>query len=148
MERDLTPYIFLDIDGVLAPNKMTKAPKSLWFNDTTYPFDPKCVKIFNRILEKTQAQIILSSDWRRVFEIEVLDEIFKFNKVVRGPIEITPVLFNRDLEIRGIVVNKRLSNFVIIDDSRLAGYKERFIRTDSDIGLQTEHVNRIVKLLT
>lgn len=145
--RNQNPFIFLDIDGVLATNPDPKISKSLWYNEIAYPFNKNCVKVLNKILEKTNAEIILSSDWRRVFDLDELDKIFKFNHVIKSPIDVTPVMFNIDLEIRDIVVTKNLSKFLIIDDSRLAGYKERVIRTISEKGLQTEHEKRAIKLL-
>ena len=44
-----------------------------------YRFDEKCVKVFNEIVEKTNPVIILSSDWRENYTIEVMHEIFKWN---------------------------------------------------------------------
>jgi len=147
MERTLDPFIFLDIDGVLATNQAPKISKSLWYNERAYPFNKHCVNILNQILEKTNAELILSSDWRRVFDLNELDKIFKFNKVVKSPIAITSVLFNRDNEIREYVMVNKLSKFVIIDDSLLVGYKERLIKTNPEKGLQTEHLRKIIKLL-
>ncbi len=147
MERTKEPYIFLDIDGVLATNQMPKVSKSEWYNDKAYPFNKNCVNILNKILAKTDAHIILSSDWRRVFDLDELDKIFKFNQVIKSPIDTTSVLFNRDNEIRNYVITKHLSKFVIIDDSYLLGFQERFIRTNPQKGLQSEHLKRIEKLL-
>jgi len=147
MERTLDPFIFLDIDGVLATNQAPKISKSLWYNERAYPFNKHCVNILNQILEKTNAELILSSDWRRVFDLNELDKIFKFNKVVKSPIAITSILFNRDNEIREYMMVNKLSKFVIIDDSLLVGYKERLIKTNPEKGLQMEHLRKIIKLL-
>ena len=98
-------------------------------------------------MDKTNAEIILSSDWRRVFNLDELNNIFKFNKVIKSPAYITPLLFNRDNEIREYVMNNKLSKFVIIDDSQLYGYKERLIKTNPEKGLQTGHLKKIIKLL-
>lgn len=147
MERIFNPYILIDIDGVLATNQTPTMSKSLWYNERAYPFDKNCVNVLNQILLKTNAEIILTSDWRRVFDIDELDKIFKFNKVIKSPVDITSVLSSRDNEIRDFVTKNKLSNFVIIDDSQLKGYKERFIRTNPEKGLQNEHLKRIVKLL-
>jgi hypothetical protein len=145
--RNQNPYIFLDIDGVLATNQELKIHKSKWYNNNTYPFNKNCVNTLNKILVKTNAEIILSSTWRRVFELDELEKIFKFNNINKSPIDKTPVLGDRDSEIREFITSKKLSKFVIIDDSQLTGYRERFIKTNPDKGLQNEHYKKIIKLL-
>ena len=89
--------IFLDIDGVLATNKefgmnrtkfQTKHPEAKELH-IPYPFNPECVKIFNEILDETNAIIVLSSDWRLHWDLDGLDRIFKFNGVKKSPIALT-----------------------------------------------------------
>jgi hypothetical protein len=89
--------IFLDIDGVLATNKefimnrtkfQTKHPEAKEIR-IPYPFNPGCVKIFNEILDETNAIIVLSSDWRFYWDLNDLDKIFKFNGVKKSPVAIT-----------------------------------------------------------
>ncbi len=86
--------IFLDIDGVLATIKqynLTNQSKS-WLQDyNVYPFDPKCVKVFNQILSQTDAEIVISSDWRTEFTLEELQDIFTINGVLRTPVDVTPI---------------------------------------------------------
>jgi hypothetical protein len=50
--------IFLDIDGVLNCSK-TRNPRNL-----PYVMDPKLLKRFKRLLERTGAKVVLSSTWR------------------------------------------------------------------------------------
>jgi len=50
--------IFLDIDGVLNCSK-THNPRNL-----PYVIDPKLLKRFERLLERTGAKVVLSSTWR------------------------------------------------------------------------------------
>lgn len=145
--KNKSPFIFLDIDGVIATTDEPNSDQKLWFDERAYPFTKSCVKILNQILDKSNAEIILSSDWRRAFDMETLDEIFRFNKVIKTPIDITPVLHDRELEIREIVTTRRLSNFLIIDDMQLSIYNERFIRTNARMGLQNEHIKKAINLL-
>ena len=89
--------IFLDIDGVLATHKQYMMNRDRfyynyeWASDLNvpYPYDEKCVKVFNEILEKTGADIVLSSDWRLRWNLEELDKIFKANNIIKSPIDIT-----------------------------------------------------------
>lgn len=53
--------IFLDIDGVLCNLEQWKTH----LPDNEHPFDPICVERLNRIIEKTGAEIVISSSWRR-----------------------------------------------------------------------------------
>ncbi len=92
-------------------------------------------------------QIVLTSDWRRVFNLEKIDKVFKFYRIIKSPIAYTKVLHNREKEIKKYIVENKLSKFVIIDDMELNIYKERFIRTKKEIGLQLNQAKRIIKLL-
>jgi hypothetical protein len=75
------PYIFLDIDGVLAtvPQFYSKKRHEEW---NCYSFDKKCVNVFNDILEATDARIILSSDWKTHYDLDTMNNIFEWNKIV------------------------------------------------------------------
>ena len=65
--------IFLDIDGVLVLENI-EMPEG----DTPPLFNKECVKVLNEILSETNAIIVLSSDWRLMWDIKRLDFIFKF----------------------------------------------------------------------
>jgi len=75
-------HIMLDIDGVLATsNQYNTNPKKWHDKYSCYRFDKKCVDVFNEIIEKTKPVIILSSDWQNHYNIEQLNDIFKWNDV-------------------------------------------------------------------
>ena len=138
--------IFLDIDGVLATNKqyIMNRTKFQSKNDVAkklgipYPFDPKCVKIFNEILDATGADIILSSDWKYHWNLEDLDKIFQFNGVNKSPIDITIkegvsmnyLEKNRAYQIGKYIQDNNITNYVVIDDLNLAGFMK--ITNDDD----------------
>jgi HAD domain in Swiss Army Knife RNA repair proteins len=139
--------IFLDIDGVLATKKSINSEKHLWYSKRAYPFDKKCVTALNQVLEKINPTIVLTSDWRRAYDLEEINKIFKFNKVILSPSDYTKNRHNRDDEIVEYVIKNKLSKFVIIDDMLINCYRERFVRTNMEKGLQLDNVKRIVKLL-
>lgn len=80
--------IFLDIDGVLATAPCWYMKRDQKYN--TYPFDKKAVKVLNKILKETNAEIVLSSDWRYYYNLNALKEIFiDMNNVIKAPIDVT-----------------------------------------------------------
>lgn len=157
--------IFLDIDGVLATHKEFMRIRHSFhkkYNNAKelnipYPFNSGCVKILNEILDETNAQIILSSDWRNHWNLEELDKIFKFNGVIKSPIDVTgnhPVSFgnlekNRINEIKKYYEKHDVGSYVIIDDLHMDIYEiDRFVRTIDSEGLKQIGIKRkILKIL-
>lgn len=64
--------IFLDIDGVLVSGKhmdhLATIGESAWKK-----FDPECVSVFNELIERTNAKVVITSTWR--YHYETLDEL-------------------------------------------------------------------------
>lgn len=87
-------YLFLDIDGVLATTRQYLTNRKKWHPEyNRYKFDEGCVKVFNSILEKHPMIIILSSDWKLNYSLEVLNTIFEINGVKAKVSDITPNLW-------------------------------------------------------
>ena len=162
--------IFLDIDGVLATHKQYMMNrKKFWDkNDIAkdlripYPFDPKCVKIFNEILDATGADIVLSSDWKEHFSLKDLDLIFKFNGVNKSPIDITTSeiasfgnqTMNRAYQIGKYITDNDITNYVVIDDLNVGKYmvitgdEDKFVLTDDFEGLKQLSIkNKVISIL-
>ena len=162
--------IFLDIDGVLATHKQYMMnQKKFWDkNDIAkdlripYPFDPKCVKIFNEILDATGADIVLSSDWKEHFSLKDLDLIFKFNGVNKSPIDITTSeiasfgnqTMNRAYQIGKYITDNDITNYVVIDDLNVGKYmvitgdEDKFVLTDDFEGLKQLSIkNKVISIL-
>lgn len=139
-------YIFLDIDGVLATDECSYKPEHELY---AYPFDKECVRLFNEILLETDAQIILSSDWRLMYhELETLDLLFKHNGIIKSPIDVTPNLSNRSLEIETYIREKQIKSFVILDDMDLKVFPDRFIRCNINEGIKEAGVKeKIIAIL-
>ena len=157
--------IFLDIDGVLATNKefgmnrtkfQTKHAEAKEIH-IPYPFNSGCVKIFNEILDETNAIIVLSSDWRFHWDLNDLDKIFKFNGVKKSPIAITSKIKrklsseledDRSYQIKNYVNETLPDVWVAIDDLNLSSLGDNFIRTKNMEGLkQTGIKEKIIKIL-
>lgn len=150
--------IFLDIDGVLATNlqfqmnKQKFQDKHTWADElrVPYPFDAGCVKILNEIIETTDAEIVLSSDWKLHWNILELHDIFLQNGVIKSPrtttLNITASGFDleeeRAYQIGEFIKKFKPKQYVIIDDldvgpkmETLEG-QERFVKTRDREGLK------------
>jgi len=99
--------IFLDHDGVIClsnnwggrskkwakyrsanPETSTDkmdAPVFVRFDD----FDEKAVQILNKILEETEAEIVVSSDWKGWANVEEMGEYYESQGIIRKPIALT-----------------------------------------------------------
>ena len=83
-------FLYLDIDGVLCLGSETKPKNTKW--GFVYPFNKGAVKVLNEVLEKTNPDIIISSDWGNAnnFTLEQLQGIFEWQGVIKKPVSITP----------------------------------------------------------
>jgi len=102
--------IFLDHDGVIclsnnwggrtkkwskyrsqnpdSSKEKKEAPVSVRFDD----FDKKAIKVLNEILEETGAEIVVSSDWKRLSNVEEMGEYYESQGITKKPIAFTPNL--------------------------------------------------------
>lgn len=152
--------IFLDIDGVLATaseflTNRTKFRKKHYVAEHVnipYPFNDGCVNVFNEILLKTDAEIVLSSDWRKFWTLDELNIIFRFNGVIKSPIDVTeidPVSMswlekNRANEIgKYLLKNREIKNWVAIDDLNMTEFMK--LTNDDDKMFVTEGIEGIKK---
>ena len=97
--------IFLDNDGVVClssewggrSKKKAKYLKEFPGTEDTLPayvkmdnFNDKSVKILNSILLETDAEIVVSSDWKLYCTLDELKEMFTKYGVIKKPIDTTP----------------------------------------------------------
>jgi hypothetical protein len=69
---------------VLEPHKS----KDEWIHGHD-PFYRPSVKALNYILSVTSCEIVMTSGWRRFFDFEQINEIFRWNGIQKGPIGFT-----------------------------------------------------------
>lgn len=123
-------YMFIDIDDVLVTTRQHFS-KNLHPKYMSNPFDTKCVKIFNNIINIINPIIIVSSDWKLHYNMDVLNEIFQDNGIIGNITDVTPNLwgsqFNnlsqleecRAAEILKFVNDNNVIEYVAIDDLNL-----------------------------
>ena len=111
--------IFLDNDGVicLANNWGSRRKKQnkwggmkLSMRGSEIPleyrfdnFDQKAVKVLNEILEETDAEIVVSSDWRLHANLEELGEYYESQGIIKRPIGVTEIFHFTNWKDEGFV---------------------------------------------
>lgn len=111
--------IFLDNDGVicLANNWGSRRKKQdkwggmkLSMRGREIPleyrfdnFDQKAIKVLNSILEETDAEIVVSSDWRFHATLEELGEYYESQGIIKRPIDVTEKFHYRDWVEEGFI---------------------------------------------
>jgi hypothetical protein len=147
--------IFLDNDGVICLSSnwgsrhkkqkewgKRKLSMTSWDIPVEYRFDNfdlKAVKILNQILETTNAEIVVSSDWRMHATLEELGEYYTSKGIIKKPIAVTDFFkdiypkewselrFRADLELeRSMEIQHWLENhpqvthWVAVDDLNMS----------------------------
>lgn len=159
----MTPYLFLDIDGVLATSHQYYTNRKNWPEYGAYRYDDKCVKVFNEILKKTDPIIILSSDWKDKYSINAMNNIFQVNNIDSFITDYTAsswgVIFEsvqqleecRAYEILEYVKKHKIEHWIAIDDLDLSPWisEEHFVRTPrANEGIKQSGIkNKILKVL-
>ena len=149
--------MFLDIDGVLntyATRRFLQCSPGSLFVDT------RKVLRLRDIVERTGAELVLSSSWRYgaepnalyVEKYAYLELMAEFRRV-RCPLwtDMTPIIpkVNREKEIFAWLYTHDVDNFVILDDVReeLNWYKDRLVLTSMFDGLTKERAELAIRML-
>lgn len=109
----MSSYLFLDIDGVL----------NTYHNPTI--FQSKSITLLNKIINETNCEIIVSSDWRRSHTLHELSLVFEINGIIKKPIAKTGIISHTDysiargLEILNLVSTLGIKKFAILDDMNI-----------------------------
>lgn len=155
--------LFLDIDGVLnSEDWMLTQPKSTNF---VRALDKQAVALLAEIVSRTEAKIVVSSSWRKMYDVTVLCQVL-VEAGFPAPcpiIGVTPALYRTpegEERVRGHEIQQwldeaakdetveKVESFAIVDDdSDMAHLPHRFVQTNFKTGLQRDHVERIVALL-
>ena len=140
-------YIFLDFDGVI----------NNWNSNNCV--SPENVMVLKKILNKTDAKIVVTSSNKYGLQIEESYDYYlsKFYREYIKPLndfgieiyDITPyVNGNRTLEIEKYLLDSKVKNYVIIDDELVgASLQEHQVFLDLYKGLQDKHIEPTLKIL-
>ena len=168
----MNKIIFLDFDGVLNTEyyqELLQFQIKPWQDEHGAYFDPNAVKQLERIIDATDADIVVESSWKYL-GLDAMKELWKVRNLPGRIIDITPsttsdeYLLNVDLddfsnkmhhckglEISSWLSEKRLSNtrYVIIDDEYvvLESQLSYFILTNPYEGITEEQANKAISIL-
>ncbi|HLP46709.1 MAG TPA: HAD domain-containing protein [Candidatus Kapabacteria bacterium] len=148
----LRTVIFLDIDGVLQPdrnrerfnNDLYKLREELaaqykkddylkwdpWdLGAVYYDWDKKAVERLRRLCVDTPAEIVLSSDWRRYSPLPRLKDYFRIHDLDHYLTDVVPLVDGKrrcgEIE-EYLEYNPEIEKFVIIDDYHYDDFGKRF----------------------
>jgi hypothetical protein len=156
MKTEPFPIIFLDIDGVLCTQNQWKP--EVMADDGYSQFNQQCVKNLNKLIEQTNAKVILTSSRRINKTVEAFAAILQ-RRGFRGEL-LGKINENAELSAvsRGDEIREWLEKYgeparyvIIDDDSRLAQigepYFQHWVRTTYHRGLDEEAMARALILL-
>ena len=143
--------IFLDHQGVMRLDKHPN-PGSL------VSFDSECVKNLNLLIKETDAEIVVSSDWKYWVDIEEMGNFYLAQGILKKPIDYTPktskyIRENYNSERAAEILNWLSNNasvnkWVCIDDLDMSNYLENFVLSDQINGLKKqETIDKLKKFL-
>jgi len=119
--------IFLDNDGVICLSnnwggrfkkqekwggqKLSMSSKEIPIEYRFDNFDQKAVKVLNEILEKTGAEIVVSSDWRYHATLDELGDYYESQGIIKRPIGVTEKFHYTNWIKEGFIESDEDSNF-------------------------------------
>jgi hypothetical protein len=153
--------IFLDHDGVicLAAEWGGRFKRDREGLDSVFDdFNLKALEILNEIIEATDCEIVVSSDWRHHATLEQMQELYRIRGIKKSPIGMTgeadysivqKLERARCVEIRQYLEkHPEISEWVAVDDMDLSSLGNFVMTPSSILGISQEGVKeRILKFL-
>ena len=151
----MNKILFLDFDGVLNTEHyqgLLQYQGKPWQDEYGAFFDPKAVKQLKRIIDATDADIVVESSWKYL-GLDAMKELWKVRNLPGTIIDITPSLLGKN---KGVEIASWLSKYakqdiryVIIDDEYviLDSQLPHFILTNPYEGITEEQASRAISML-
>lgn len=145
--------LFLDHDGVIClyNDWGKRSMSSQDINSYFDKFDIKAVKVLNEIIERTDCEIVVSSDWRFQCDLQIMGELYEKRGIIKKPIDFTSIKWldvpkdfrweksleiaqTRSLEIlQFLEENKKIKSWVAVDDLDMRKHIVTKSRSGTDI---------------
>jgi len=147
--------ILLDIDGVLLPANSWEKPEFL--EDGFPAFNLKSVKAFQRVLDETNGDVILTTSHKSKYNVSQWHSILSLRGINPQSIDslkTNSLHVNRKDEILDWYATKHVpeEEFVIIDDDKIlndlpADIKANLVLTSPSVGLTDELADEAISIL-
>lgn len=149
------PVIFLDFDGVLNTEQYQaqlaidgKPTKDAWGP----LFDPRAVANLRKILEATDAAIVISSSWRWMFRLGSLRMMWEVRELPGEIIDTIPCgaqYISRGEDIECWFNRNGRPDYVIIDDldDFFPSQHDRYIETNPIVGITEADAKKAIEIL-
>ena len=149
------PIVFLDFDGVLNTEQYQAqlAVNGKPTKDTWGPlFDPLAVENLRRILDATNAQIVISSSWRYVHSLDSLRMMWKVRELlgeIRDTLACGATYISRGEEIEYWLKRNERPDYVIIDDLDDFSPAQRYhyVETNPIVGISEVDAQNAIEIL-
>jgi len=125
--------LFLDHDGVvcLSTEWGSRFKNGDGLDSIFDRFNDKAIKVLNLIIEETDCEIVVSSDWRFHSTLEQMQELYKIRGIKKSPIDYTDSIVNikgldylehnRQLEIKDwLSKHPEVTHWVAVDDLNMS----------------------------
>ena len=115
-------------------------------------FDVNCIQILNDIIDKTDAEIIISSDWKHWCDFHTIKNFYKTQGIIKPPLCFTPIvnkqktiIETRCLEIKTFLIENVVDKWCVVDDIYLGDYLNNFVWiSKTNEGLCQKNIKNII----
>ena len=153
--NDYPTILFLDFDGVFNSTKFfaNNPQAARLYSERELVLDPKTIAQFNLFLDRNPTAIVISSDWRKAYDYDVIRKIMNDQGFKHGEkiVDQTP---NFGKQTRGREISAWMSArnvrkpYVILDDrSDMDEVAGRLVLTDPRIGITPNDFQKAEKIL-
>lgn len=138
--------VFLDFDGVL------NSDRSFEFYRTLTIFDISSIQALNKVVNKTQAKVVITSSWRMIYTLSELRLIllkagFEGEVIGRTPVFTESVKRRSDEIAFWLNRHKDAESFVILDDCPIRRLQQNQVLTSMATGFQEAEAEKAVEML-
>ena len=149
------PIVFLDFDGVLNTEQYQArlAVEGKPNKDAWGPlFDPRSVENLRRILDATDAGIVISSSWRylhRLGSLRMMWEVRGLPGEIRDTLVCGATYISRGEEIECWLERNERHDYVIIDDldDFFPAQRDHYVETNPIVGITRANAQKAIEIL-